>query len=105
MKLTKRHRGWQHSNASISSFEGRFAAYPGVRQTFGASPAFGDTRTVILVDWDPRKAAANLKKHGVDFHEAATALEDALSVTYPDPDHSLDEQRYLTIGASAKGVS
>lgn len=53
------------------------------------------------LEWDPRKAASNRRKHGVDFHEAATALEDPLSTTYPDPDHSLDERRFVTIGLSA----
>lgn len=53
------------------------------------------------LEWDPRKAAGNRRKHGVDFHEAATALEDPLSTTYADPDHSLDERRLVTIGLSA----
>ncbi|RPH41908.1 MAG: BrnT family toxin [Planctomycetota bacterium] len=42
-------------------------------------------------------------EHGVDFHEAATTLEDALSATYPDPEHSVSERRYLTIGMSGRG--
>jgi len=49
-------------------------------------------------EWDPNKAARNLKKHGVSFHEAATAFGDSLSTTFPDPDHSDDEDRYITIG-------
>jgi uncharacterized DUF497 family protein len=57
----------------------------------------------MVIEWDPRKAAANLRKHGVDFHEAGTVLADTLSTTFPDPDHSVDETRYLTIGASAQG--
>lgn len=52
------------------------------------------------LEWDPRKATSNRRKHGVDFHEAATVLEDPLSTTYPDPDHSLDERRFVTIGLS-----
>ena len=36
----------------------------------------------MIVEWDDRKAAANLRKHGVSFEEAVTALEDDLSVTY-----------------------
>ena len=49
-------------------------------------------------NWDPRKAAANFKKHEIDFHEAATVLEDALSTTFPYTDHSsLVESRFLTI--------
>lgn len=51
--------------------------------------------------WDPRKAAANLKKHGVSFDEASTAFGDPLSITIPDPDHSDDDTRFLLVGQSA----
>jgi uncharacterized protein len=51
--------------------------------------------------WDAKKAAANLRKHGVDFREAATVFEDPLSLTFPDPDHSEREHRFLTVGLSA----
>ncbi|MCX7012922.1 MAG: BrnT family toxin [Candidatus Sumerlaeota bacterium] len=54
----------------------------------------------MIFQWDPRKASANLKKHGVGFPEGATVLDDPLSTTFPDPDHSLGEQRYVTIGLS-----
>ncbi len=57
----------------------------------------------MIVEWDDRKAAANARKHGVPFHEAATVLEHALSITFRDPDHSLEESRFLTIGLSAIG--
>jgi uncharacterized DUF497 family protein len=57
----------------------------------------------VRLEWDPRKADANLKKHGVSFHEAGTVLEDLLSTTFPDPAHSLDEQRFITIGCSSSG--
>ena len=50
--------------------------------------------------WDVRKAEANLRKHGVDFIEAATAFEDPLSIAIPDPDHSVDEERFILIGRS-----
>ena len=53
--------------------------------------------------WDPKKAEANLKKHGVDFREAATVFDDPFSVAFPDPDHSVTETRFLIIGASARG--
>ena len=53
--------------------------------------------------WDPRKDAANRRKHAVGFREAATVLRDPLSTTYPDPVHSRDEQRYVTIGRSEHG--
>ena len=57
----------------------------------------------MVVEWDDRKAAANVRKHGVSFDEAVTALEDPLSVTYRDPDHSEDELRFLTFGLSSTG--
>ncbi len=51
-------------------------------------------------EWDPNKAATNFKKHQVSFQEAATIFGDFLSVTFDDPDHSIDEERYITIGLS-----
>ena len=51
-------------------------------------------------EWDITKAAANLEKHGVSFSEAATVFNDDLSLTVPDPDHSFDEERLITIGIS-----
>ncbi len=54
-------------------------------------------------EWNPEKEKNNIKKHGISFHEAATVLEDELSVTFPDPDHSFFEHRSLTIGLSKKG--
>ena len=54
-------------------------------------------------EWDPAKAAANFAKHGVSFEEAATVFRDPLSATAPDPDHSLDEERFMTFGVSTSG--
>ena len=54
----------------------------------------------LAFEWDTDKAKRNLGKHKVAFEEAATVFEDILSVTFPDPDHSVGENRYLTIGAS-----
>lgn len=54
-------------------------------------------------EWDPDKAARNLAKHGVSFQEAATVFGDPLAITYFDPDHSHDEDRYLTFGHSSEG--
>jgi len=51
-------------------------------------------------EWDPRKAALNLRKHGVSFLEAGTVFDDEMAITVPDPDHSKDEDRYITIGWS-----
>ena len=53
--------------------------------------------------WDERKAEANLRKHGVSFREASTIFGDPLGWTFPDPGHSVGEQRFLTIGTSARG--
>jgi len=53
-------------------------------------------------EWDSTKAARNLVKHAVSFDEAATVFGDPLAVTIPDPDHSLDEDRFLTTGLSSE---
>lgn len=42
-------------------------------------------------EWDPDKAALNLKKHNVSFQEGTTVFDDLLSTTFPDPDHSIGE--------------
>ena len=54
-------------------------------------------------EWDPDKAARNLAKHGVSFPEAATVFGDPLAMTYGDPDHSREEDRFLTFGHSSAG--
>jgi uncharacterized DUF497 family protein len=54
----------------------------------------------VEFEWDPRKASRNHRKHGVTFHEAATTFGDPLAITYYDPDHSLAEKRFITIGLS-----
>jgi len=52
--------------------------------------------------WDPKKATSNLRKHGVSFHEATTALRDPLSTTGRDPDHSDEEERFIAFGLSSR---
>lgn len=49
--------------------------------------------------WDARKAAANLKKHGVSFDEAATAFDDPMGAYYPD---TLHPDRFILIGHSQR---
>ena len=49
-------------------------------------------------EWDENKAAANLRKHGVDFADAVAVLEDELALTVPDPS-SAEEQRFVTMGS------
>jgi len=51
-------------------------------------------------EWDPKKATANVQKHGVTFQEAATVFGTPLAITFEDPDHSTEENRYITFGLS-----
>jgi uncharacterized protein len=53
-------------------------------------------------EWNPQKAEINSKKHGVSFEEASSVFGDMLSVTYPDPKHSINEERFIMIGLSDK---
>jgi len=53
--------------------------------------------------WDPAKAAANLRKHGVAFEDASTVFRNPLAKVLPDPTHSEREQRSLILGHSAGG--
>lgn len=55
----------------------------------------------LRFSWDPRKAASNLRKHGVSFEEAVTAFGDPLSITIQDPLHSESEDRFVLLGLSA----
>ena len=54
----------------------------------------------IKFEWGKRKARQNLRKHRVDFTEASTVFADPLSITISDPDHSEDEERWVTMGFS-----
>ena len=54
----------------------------------------------VQFEWDPEKAEANLRKHGVAFTEAATVFFDPLSLTVPDPLHSEAEDRFVVTGLS-----
>ena len=58
---------------------------------------------MVEFEWDPGKASSNEKKHGVDFLEAVTIFGDPLELTIPDPDHSHEEFRFISIGQSAAG--
>lgn len=57
----------------------------------------------MIYEWDPGKAQANQRKHGVSFEEAASVFQDAAALTFEDPDHSDDELREMTIGLSKRG--
>jgi uncharacterized DUF497 family protein len=55
----------------------------------------------LRFEWDSRKAFLNKRKHGVTFEEASTVFGDPLSITIPDPAHSIGEDRFIIIGTSA----
>jgi uncharacterized protein len=55
------------------------------------------------LEWDEEKNAANMQKHGVSFEEAAAVFGDPLSDTFDDPDHSAEDHRFVTTGASERG--
>ncbi len=57
----------------------------------------------LTFEWDEDKARENLRKHRVSFDEAKTIFWDPFSITIPDPDHSMDEERFVDIGASVNG--
>ena len=54
-------------------------------------------------EWDMDKANRNLEKHDVSFEEAATVFDDPMYITFIDDEHSVDEERYITIGLSNHG--
>ena len=54
-------------------------------------------------EWDREKAKKNYRKHKVSFDEAMTVFYDPLSATFDDPDHSVGEQRLITVGYSPRG--
>ena len=53
-------------------------------------------------EWDPDKASRNAEKHHVSFEEAATVFDDPMFITFIDDEHSIDEERYITIGLSSR---
>lgn len=54
-------------------------------------------------EWDVKKERANVRKHGVDFQEASTVFGDPFERTILDPDHSVGEYRFLSLGTSSSG--
>ena len=56
----------------------------------------------LRFDWDPAKAKANLKDHGVSFDEAQSTFYDDWAMLYDDPDHAEDEDRVLLLGVSLR---
>ena len=54
-------------------------------------------------EWDKDKERRNIRKHAISFDEAVTVFYDPLSATFADPDHSIEEDRFITIGYSSQG--
>ena len=57
----------------------------------------------LTFEWDPRKERSNVAKHGVGFEQTSTIFGDRSSLTIPDPEHSLSEERYITMGRAVTG--
>jgi uncharacterized protein len=58
--------------------------------------------TDLRFEWDPAKAAANVKKHGIGFDEAKSVFADERAKLIADPEHSDDEDRFVLLGLSTK---
>ena len=58
----------------------------------------------MYFEWDKKKAITNQRKRGASFEEAASALRDSFSATARDPDHSENEERFVTFGISSNGA-
>jgi uncharacterized DUF497 family protein len=56
----------------------------------------------VIYEWDAKKAKGNRRKHLIPFEDAATVFLDPLALTFPDPDHSIGEEREITIGRSRR---
>ena len=56
---------------------------------------------MLKFEWDPKKAAANLRKHGVSFNDARTVFADESAKLIDDPDHSDEEDRFVLLGLSS----
>ena len=57
--------------------------------------------STLRFEWDPSKAAANLRKHGVSFEDAQSVFSDERARLIDDPDHSEDEERFVLLGLSS----
>ena len=68
-------------------------------------PLQGQTVTIQLdFEWDPVKARANQKKHGVSFEQGTEVFRDPLAISVFDEDHSTDEDRWITLGATSQAA-
>lgn len=58
---------------------------------------------MMQFEWDRTKAEQNFRRHRVSFDEAVTVFYDPLAATFDDPDHSVGEHRFVTVGRSSRG--
>jgi uncharacterized DUF497 family protein len=58
---------------------------------------------IVSFEWDPIKAAANVRKHGVQFSEALGVFSDDYAITIKDDESDSSEQRLITLGMGIKG--
>ncbi|MEM1403884.1 MAG: BrnT family toxin [Pseudomonadota bacterium] len=56
--------------------------------------------SLLTFEWDEKKSASNLKKHGVSFEEAKSVFTDVFARLIPDPDHSGEDDRFILLGTS-----
>ena len=56
----------------------------------------------MIFEWDEQKEKANLQTHKIGFVEAETVFYDPYALSMPDPDHSIEEERFIDIGRSTK---
>lgn len=56
----------------------------------------------IKFEWDNNKAQANIEKHGITFHEASTVFSDENAILFDDPEHSMEEERFMLLGMSSQ---
>ncbi|MFT5400174.1 MAG: uncharacterized DUF497 family protein [Planctomycetota bacterium] len=56
----------------------------------------------LAFEWNKRKESANIKKHGISFEEARTSFYDENAIQFFDPDHSIEEDRFILLGVSHK---
>ena len=54
----------------------------------------------LKFEWDNKKAQSNIEKHSISFEEASTVFDDSNAILFDDPEHSLDEERFIMLGFS-----
>lgn len=90
------------SNPSLNLPQGAgWTAQTSFRATLAAYVQSAYTARMLRFEWDPKKAAANLRKHGVSFDDAQTVFADENAKLIDDPDHSDEEDRFVLLGLSS----